>query len=772
MTTPVIEKEVVGVQEAAPEKPHYNVIGTRPIRHDGVDKVTGRALYGADVRLNGMLYGRVLRSPHAHARILSIDASQAEALPGVKAIVTGADFPTLQDKIESLGEGAVNLRYLSNNCMATDKALYHGHAVAAVAATSVHVAEEALELIKVEYEVLPPVLDVQKALLDDAPILLDGLRTNEFGKKGARPTNLASHGQYQRGDVEKGFAEADMIVEREFHTATVHQGYVEPQNATGLYNADGQITVWTSTQGAHGARDQIADILQVPASKVKVVPMEIGGGFGGKLNVYLEPIAVLLSRKSNGRPVQLVMTRFEVLAATGPTSGSYMRVKIGAAKTGLITAAQATMMYAAGAYPGSPVESGMGVIFAPYRLKNVLIDGYDVVTNLPRAAAYRAPGGTNAAYASETVIDELAEKLGMDPLDFRLLNGAKEGDRRPDGPINNRVGFLETLQAAKASEHYNSPLPQPVDKYHKVGRGVASGFWFNWGGISSVSLVVNPDGTVNLVEGSTDIGGTRVSLSMQLAETLGIRAEDIKPSVVDSDTVGFNDQTGGSRTTFATGWAVYNAGHVVIRTMSERAALLWDVSADQVNFADGVFSCDGKRMGFKELAGKLGETGGPVVTSVSVHPETEGVAYATHIADVSVDVETGKVDILRYTAVQDAGTAIHPAYVEGQMQGGVAQGVGWALNEEYVYDDQGHLVNGSLLDYREPTALDLPMLDTIIVEVPNPGHPYGVRGVGEVPIVPPAGAVANAIYHATGLRLTTLPMSPRHILEAIAEQGR
>jgi CO/xanthine dehydrogenase Mo-binding subunit len=769
MSTPVIEKEIT--QETPAQKPHYKVIGTRPIRHDGVDKVTGRALYGADVRLNGMLYGKVLRSPHAHARILSIDVSQALALPGVKAVITSVDFPRLQDKVENLGEGAVNLRYLSDNCMASDKVLYHGHAVAAVAASSSHIAEEALALIRVEYEVLPPVLDVQQALREDAPILLDSLRTSEFGRKGTDPTNLAGHEQYQRGNLEEGFAQADVCVEREFHTATVHQGYVEPQNATAQYNADGQITVWTSTQGAHGARDQIADILQLPSSRVKVIPMEIGGGFGGKLGVYLEPIAVLLSRKSGGRPVQLVMTRFEVLAATGPTSSSVIRVKIGADKTGHITAAQASLYYAAGAYPGSPVGSGMGVIFAPYRLQNVQIDGYDVVTNLPRAAAYRAPGGTNAAYAAEAVIDELAEKLGMDPLQFRLLNASREGDRRPDGPINKRVGFIETLQAAQNSSHYQSPLPEPADKYHKVGRGVASGFWFNWGGISSVSLVVNPDGTVSLIEGSTDIGGTRVSLAMQLAETLGIRAEEIKPTVVDSDTVGYNDQTGGSRTTFATGWAVYNAGQTVIHALCERAALLWDVSADEVHFEAGVFSAEGKSLSFKELAGKLADTGGPIVTSISVHPETEGVAYATHIVDVAVDIETGKVDVLRYTAIQDVGTAIHPAYVEGQLQGGAAQGIGWALNEEYLYDEQGRLLNGNLLDYREPTALDLPMIDTILVEVPNPGHPYGVRGVGEVPIVPPAGAVANAIYHAAGVRMNTLPMSPRRVMEALMKEG-
>lgn len=754
-------------QQMTDVRSDYQVIGTRPIRHDGVDKVTGRAMYGADVRLDGMLYGKVLRSPHAHARILLIDTSEAERLPGVKAVITGADFPSLRDKVESLGEGSVNLRYLSNNCMAQDKVLYHGHALAAVAATSVHIAEEALALIKVQYEVLPPVIDVEKAMAEAAPILLENLRTSSFGDKGHLPTNIASHEQYQWGDVEKGFSEADVIVEHEFRTSMVHQGYIEPQNATAQYNADGQITIWTSTQGAHGARDQVADILQVPVSKIKVVPMEIGGGFGGKLGVYLEPIAVLLSKQSGGKPVQLVMTRFEVLASTGPTSGSYIRMKIGARRNGDITAAQATLAYAAGAFPGSPVNSGMGVILAPYRLSNVCIDGYDVVTNAPRAAAYRAPGGTNAAYAAEVVIDELAEKLGIDPLEFRMRNGTREGDRRPDGPVNNRVGYQETLQAAHDSQHYQSAVPQPPSPYHKVGRGVASGFWFNWGGISSVSLVVMPDGNVNLIEGSTDIGGSRVALAMQLAETLGIRAEDVKPVVVDSDSVGFNDQTGGSRTTFATGWAVYKAGQNIIAQMRERAAILWDTSVKQIRFEKGIFTSDNQRLSFKELSRKLGDTGGPVVTSFSIHPQTEGVAYATHIVDVAVDIETGKVDILRYTAVQDVGTAIHPSYVEGQMQGGVAQGIGWALNEEYVYDEQAHLVNGTLLDYRIPTTLDVPMIHTVIVEVPNPGHPYGVRGVGEVPIVPPAGAIANAIYHATGVRMTTLPMSPRRMLEAL-----
>ncbi len=741
----------------------YKVIGTRPIRHDGVDKVTGRALYGADVQLAGLLYGKLLRSPHAHARIRRIDTSRAEKLPGVKAVITSADMPDVEDKIQTLGEGAIGLRYLSANILARDKVLYHGHPIAAVAATDIHVAEEALALIEVDYEVLPAVLDVREAMKEDAvTILLDDLRTSEIGdRKGTTPTNIAWHGRNQRGDLAQGFAAADAIVEREFTTSMVHQGYIEPQNATALWNSDGAITIWTSTQGAHSARDQVAEVLQLPVTRIKVVPMEIGGGFGGKTGIYLEPLAALLSRKARHRPVKLVMTRTEVLMATGPTSGSVIRVKMGAKKDGHITAVEVWMAYEAGGFPGSPVGSGMSVILSPYRLDNLQIDGYDVVVNKPRTSAYRAPGGTNAAYAAEAVIDELAGKLGIDPLEFRLINGVKEGDRRPDGPVYRRIGYLETVKAIQESAHYKTPLTGP-----NRGRGIASGYWGNWGGKSSVSASVNSDGMVSLVEGSTDIGGSRTSIAMQLAETLGISEQDVKPTVVDTDSVGYNDVTAGSRTTFGTGWAVYELGLKLKEEMIGRVAELWEVEPEQVTCIDGVFLADGKRLTFKEAAARLNDDR-PIMASATTHAQEYGPGFATHLVDVEVDPETGKVTILRYTAAQDVGKAIHPSYVEGQIQGGVAQGIGWALNEEYVYDAQGHLQNASFLDYRIPVAPDVPMIDTILVEVANPGHPYGVRGVGEVPIVPPAGALANAIYHATGLRLVHLPMSPAQILEAL-----
>ena len=749
------------------EKPNqFRVVGTSPLRHDGVDKVTGRAAYGADIRLPEMLYGAVLRSPYAHAKILSIDTGEAEKLHGVHAIITAKDFPDLESKIVELGESVIDRKYQSNNVLARDKVLYFGHALAAVAATNLHVANEALSLIRVQYEVLTPVLDVRKAMESGSPILLDDLRTDDFGKKGDTPTNIAWHGHEECGDIEKGFRDAKFIVEREFNTKMVHQGYIEPQNGTAQYNPDGQVTVWCSTQGSFSAREQVSEILEIPISNIRVIPMEIGGGFGGKNGVYLEPLAVLLSKKSGHRPVKLTMSRADVLAATGPTSGSHIKVKMGADANGLITAAEATLYYEAGAYPGSPVGGAMAVLFAPYRIENGRVDGYDVVVNKPRTAAYRAPGGTNAAYAAEAVVDELAEKLGMDPIEFRLLNGVKNGDRRIDGAAFKSIGYLETLQAAKNSDHYKSPLPTGPNR----GRGFASGFWFNHGGKSSATATVNNDGTVNLLEGSVDIGGSRTSLAMQLAETLGIAAEDIRPAIADTSEVGYTEGTYGSRTTFATGWAVIETGKALIKKMKERAAIVWEVEEETVQFDDGVFASGDHKFTFKELAAKLDETGGSVIASAAIQARGAIPGFAAHIVDVDVDPDTGKVQILRYTAVQDVGKAIYPNYVESQIQGGVAQGVGWALNEEYLYDEQGRLLNASLLDYRMPVALDLPMIDTILVEVPNPNHPYGVKGVGEVCIVPPPGAIANAVYNAIGVRMTELPMSPARVVEALKKK--
>ena len=753
----------------------FNVVGTSPIRHDGMDKVTGRAQYGIDTDLPGMLFGKILRSPHPHARIKKIDASKAEALNGVYAVVTAADLPEVSRRVVDLAEGAIhNLGFLSNNVMARDKVLYKGHALAAVAATSPHVAEEALSLINVEYEVLQPVVTAEEAMKDDAPLLHERLATlsNPLLRPGglkddddtSKGSNISNHFEFSAGDISEGFKQADVIVEKETRTSPVHQGYIEPHAATAMWQADGSLTIWSSTQGHFSVREQSSRLLGIPLSTIKVIPMEIGGGFGAKGIVYLEPVAAALARKA-GRAVKLTMTRGEVFEATGPASGTYIKVKLGATKEGKLTAAEAHLVYEAGAFPGAPVTPGCMCMYAPYEIPNAYLEGYDVVLNRPKSAAYRAPGSPQSAFAMETAIDDLCEKLGMDPLEFRLLNSAKEGTRRITGPLFPKVGFVETLQAAKEHPHYSAPLDGP-----NRARGVASGFWPNNTGPASASAIVNSDGTVNLVEGSVDLSGTRVTLAQQLAEVLGIPVEDVRPTVADTDSVGFTSNSGGSGATFKSGWAAYEAGMDLRQQMVERAAKIWEIPPENVEYENGVLqhkSDNELKMTFKQLAARQNATGGPITGSAGVNPGGAGPCIGTHIVDVEVDPDTGKITVLRYTAVQDVGKAVHPDYAAGQIQGGAVQGIGWALNEEYFFNDQGNMVNSTFLDYRMPVSLDLPMIDTVIVEIANPAHPYGVRGIGEVPIVPPLPALANAVSRAIGARMEQLPITPGRVLDAI-----
>ena len=534
-----------------------------------------------------MLYGRVLRSPHAHARILSIDASKALALEGVQAVVTNADFPRLGDDLVDLGETFAPFKYVRDNVLASDKALYAGHAVAAVCATDPHIAEDALALIEVEYEPLDPVLTVHESMADGAPLVHEHMHTTEMAARFVPSdnrsddfSNTASHLRFELGDVEQGFAEADIVLEREFETSMAHQGYIEPHNGTAFWNKDDEITVWVSTQGPFAVRMQVAKLCDVPVSKVKVVPMEIGGGFGGKINAYMEPMAAVLSKKT-GRPVKMIMTREEVLIGTGPTSATYVRCKIGAKRDGTIVAGEAYLAYEAGAFPGSPVGAGAGCMFSSYDIPNLITDAYDVVTNKPKVSAYRAPGSPQGTYAVESLIDELAERLEIEPMELRLKNAASQGSRRVDGVAQGRIGSEEVMRAAMESPHYRSEL-----QGKNQGRGVSMGFWHNAGMESSAYGSLNADGTASLVLGSVDIGGQRAALAMQFAETLGISYEQVKPLVVDTDSVGFNGVTGGSRTTFATGWAVYEAAMDVRRQLEERAAAIWEVDRDDVSYGD------------------------------------------------------------------------------------------------------------------------------------------------------------------------------------------
>ncbi len=754
------------------DKATLKVVGTRPIRPDGVDKVTGRANFGADMVMPGMLWGKIKRSPHAHARIVGIDTAKAAALPGVKAVITRADFPDITPERAHIGTMPHNLRDLSRNCMAGGKVLYEGHAVAAVAATSPAIAEEALDLIEVQYEVLPYVMDVEAAMAEGAPVLHDDIFTAGVEPKPAKPSNVAKMVRFAKGDVEAGFKEADLIVERRYTTKPVHQGYIEPHACLVSVGADGQTTIFSSSQGQFMVRSYTARLCGADIANIRAIPAEIGGGFGGKTIIYLEPLAYMLSKKS-GRPVKMVMTREEVFRATGPTSGAVVEVKIGAKKDGHITAAQSILKYQSGAFPGSPVQQGCICGMAVYDFPNSLTVGYDVLSNRPKVAAYRAPGAPIGSFGVESCIDELAHALKIDPLRMREINGAKDGGKSTHGVTWNNIGYQKTLEAARAHEHLKTKLGP------NQGRGIASGYWHNAGGESSAACHVNEDGTVTVTEGHPDIGGSRASMAMMVAEVLGVPYESVRPVVGDTTAIGFSASTGGSRVTFAGGMAVTTAAQKVVEELKKRAAVIWDISPEAVDWVDGRAVPAGANAGSFEpldlvaIAAKSGRTGGPISAEVQINAQGQGPGFTTHICDVEVDRETGHVKVLRYTAIQDVGRAIHPSYVEGQMQGGVTQGIGWALSEEYIYDKNGLLENPGFLDYRIPVASDLPMIDTVLVEVPNPRHPFGARGVGEVPLVPPMAAVANAIFDATGIRLRDLPMSPPKLRAAFdAEQPK
>ena len=733
----------------------FKAIGTRPVRPDGIDKVTGRAAFGADLNLPGMLHGKVLRSPHAHARIRSVDVSAALAAQGVFAVVSGADFPSERPND------------LACNVVARDKALYHGHAVAAVAARTPAQAEAALDLIDVDYEVLDPVLSLEDAMAEGATLVNESQHTN--GDTTKPPSNIAATQRFARGDIDKGFADADVVVESEHRVPTAHQGYIEPHACTATVNADGKATIWCCTQGPFDVRSLTASVLGESVGNIKVIPSEIGGGFGGKTIIYLEPLAVKLSQLS-GRPVKMAMSREEVFRATGPASATWCKVKIGAKKDGTFTAASAWLAYEAGAFPGAPIGPGCMSVLAPYEVPNLVIEGNDVLVTKPKVCAYRAPGAPQSMHAMESAIDELARKLSMDPIDLRLKNAADEGTQAPYGPTFPPIGLKKCLQAAKEHPNYVKPVPEGA------GRGVAVGFWFNIGMQSSAEVRIAEDGMVTVMEGSPDIGGSRAGMALMAAETLGVPYEQIKAHVGDTESTGFCNVTGGSRTTFATGMAVVQACEDIIAQCKQRAALTWDLDPEQVDWVDGEavpkpgVNADVKPLSLADIARGAGRTGGPLLGRASLNAQGAGASFSVNWTDARVDKETGRTDILGFTAIQDAGRAIHPAYVEGQMQGGAVQGLGWALNEEYIYDENGVMENPGFLDYRVPVASDMPMIDTQIVEEPNPSHPYGVRGVGETPIVAPLAALSNAVRDQLGFRITDLPLSPPRVLEAIDER--
>ena len=734
----------------------FKVIGTRPLRPDGIEKVTGKAIYGADLSAPNMLYGLMLRINDPHALIESIDISIAEKLPGVKSIITFKDFIKLNP----------NNKYNETleNCIANEKVLYDGHAVAAVAAVDLNTAKKAIKSINVKFKKLPFVINIEDAMKKEAPLVAKG-KKNENIPDGFSD-NVVQYCSFGHGNLEQGFNESDKVIKRTFKTPSVHQGYIEPHACLASMSDDGKADLWCCTQGHYNVRSICSNIFKIDNSQLKVTASEIGGGFGGKTTVFIEPIALALSQKS-GRPVKIVMSREEVFKATGPTVSSLVDVKIGMKKNGKISAAKAIIRYEGGAFPNETYELGAQSAFAAYDLKSVKTEAYNVLTNRPAQAAYRAPGAPQAIYAVESVIDELCQYFNHDPLYVRILNAADKGTKSSYGPTFEDIGLKATLEAAKVHSHYKTPLKD------NQGRGVACGFWFNFGGNTCVSLNINFDGTVGIVEGNPDIGGSRSSISQIAAEELGISLEKVKTIIADTNSLGHNDVTDGSRVTFSVGLATIKAAKAAKKELCKRAAKLWGIDEEAVIWKDGYAYPAGANAGIQDplsledIAKVSSQTGGPIAGHYEVNAEGAGVSFGVHLVDVETDLETGHIKILRYTVFQDAGKAIHPSYVEGQMQGGSVQGIGWALNEEYIYSSEGKLQNPGFLDYRIPVSSDLPMIDPVILEIPNPGHPYGVRGVGETSIVPPLAAINNAVSRATNIRFSELPLSPPRVLKAI-----
>lgn len=744
----------------------HKSVGTRPVRPDGLQKVVGTARFGNDYAPADLLVGKVLRSPHAHARILSIDTSQAEALSGVHAVLTGQDFPDFPNEYAGIERLQKNLHHDVRNTMAKEKAFYHGHAIAAVAAKDEWTAKKALSLIEVQYEPLPHVISIEDAIAPNAPLVHETMVTRNLTPPSSTPSNITRRYEANLGDIQKGFAEAEIIIEKTFETAVVHQGYIEPHACVAEFAENGMSHLWVSSQGHFQMRDLTAALTGIPASDIRATPAEIGGGFGGKTKVYLEPLAMLLSKKS-GRPVKMSMTREEVFRATGPAPDSKMRVKIGAKYDGTITASEIELYYNSGAFPGAPFINGILCAFAHYAIPHQRGIGFDVVSNRAMTAAYRAPGSEQTCFAVESVLDILSKQLAMDPIDLRLMNAIQRGDPQIGERNMTHEGFVEILQNLKAHPSYLRPLGK------NQGRGIAAGYWHNMSGHSGATCTIHPDGAVTIANSSPDIGGTRATMAMMAADTFGIPYENIRSEVLDTVSVPYGTQTGGSRVTFATGKAVIGAVEAVIEQLKSRAADIWGVDVNAVRWRDGAAHPSSSNVGdfepltLEALAKDAEATGGHFVASYGQTMSGHAPALSAMLCDVEVDPETGAVKVINFTTCLDAGCAIHPAYVEGQMEGGAAQGIGWALNEAYVYGSDGVLQNASWLDYRMPVASDLPMIETIINETPNPYHPFGVKGVAEASMVCAPAAVANAVSNALDRRMTSLPMNPEAVLNAL-----
>lgn len=748
-------------------------IGERLERAEGPDKVSGRARYVADVKLPGMLHAKLLRSPHAHARIRSIDVSKARALPGVRAVLTGRDLPEVER------EPTTRARAI----LAVDRVRFQGQPVAAVAADDVHTAEEALDLIEVDYEVLPAAIDPLEALKDGAPQVREqtldvedteaaahgSVATGQEHVASDKPTNVVARVHFQRGDVERGFAESDLIIEHTYHIPHVHQGYMEPRAAIATWEGQDRLTVYVSAQGQFFIRSELAAILGMPESRVKVVPLEIGGGFGAKIQPIIEPITALLAREAR-RPVKLVQTRSEELIAATPAPETIVELKTGVKRDGTLVALKARAVMDTGCFPGGPLNNVCMLVAGLYQFQNFDVEGVEVLTHKPSQAAYRAPGAPHGVFAIESQMDAIARALGLDRMELRLRHCIKDGDLMPHGRPWPQNGMRQVLEAIASHPAWKNHQAAP-----NRGIGFAVGGWLGGLQPASASVRMNPDGSLAVITGAIDLTGTNTAFRQIAAAELGIPAEEIAVQTADTDSAPYAGTSAGSKVIYSIGNAVKAAAADARRQILEIASRELEAAPADLEISDGKVRVKGtpdRSVSLSHIARESTRFGGkyePVLGRGSTTVTQQSPGFSGQLAVVEVDPDTGSVTILRYVCVQDVGKAINPTLVEGQMQGGSVQGIGMGLSEQLVYSPEGRLLNASLLDYRKMTAIDLPKIETVIVEVPSPYGPFGAKGAGEPPIVPGAAAIANAIRDATGCDFTDLPITSDKIVRALRQ---
>lgn len=728
----------------------HTVVGKPVPRLDAPAKVTGQALYVADIKLPRMLCGKVLRSPYPHARIVRLDTRRAERMPGIRGIVTGADFPP------STGPRII----------ARDRIWFEGQAIAAVAADSADLAADALEQIEVEYEVLPAVVDPLVAMQPGAPELHDNPKTHVTLEDGTQLVNISGYRRDAQGDVDRGFAEADVVVEQTFRLEVVHQGYLEPHGAVACVEPTGKVTVWTSTQGHFATRDPLAAMLQMPLTDLNVIAPVIGGGFGAKGDPTVEPLCIRLAQKS-GRPVQILMTREEEFLAASPAPRGVFTLKTGATREGLLVAREARLVWDAGAFGGAG-GGGVDYVRGPYRIPNVRVETLGVYTNKATPGAYRAPGYPQLYFASESQLDTLARELQMDAVEFRLKNLMDNRDFSEGGqPPRIPVAFKETLQKAAEMAGWKKKR----EKVKGRGVGVAIGRWDNWAGPSSCIITVNEDGSIKHFSGAVDVTGSDTALAQIVAEELGVEVGDIVVSLGDTEAAPYAAVSAGSR-------VIYGQGAVARRAAQEVKARLIELAAEQLEVEPEVLEVRGHKVFVRhdpeesitlaELSRlSLWSRGGPIIGQASLANLPSPPVISAQIAEVEVDSETGEVRVQRLIVAQDVGCAINRLGTEGQIQGGAVQGLGWGLYEAILYEAERGVLNPNFLDYRMPTARDVPSIEVGLVELNSPDGAFGAKGVGEPSIVPTAAALANAIYDAVGVRITDLPITAERIALAL-----